>query len=78
MDHPEEISLDQQLEEIIDNLDATAKGIARCVLNDQECDPSCLTPKQLKIWNIFIIPELRRLSDHRNDGWAKHLMDRDD
>ncbi|WP_430254322.1 hypothetical protein [Neorhizobium sp. DAR64872/K0K18] len=77
MRHPVELSLEQQLEDLMDDLDGPALGVARKVLVD-DCDLSDLSVKQLRVWSGLVIPAMRRQSENRDARWRKELMDRED
>lgn len=75
MDHPVELTVAEQLEDLIDDLDGRAQGIARKVISE-DGDISGLSDKQLRVWNQVIWPALRRQAQKRDAGWRRELMER--
>ena len=80
MEHPVELSFQQQLEDLIDHLDTdmASYGIAMCVLNDPNCSTDCLSGEQMRVWNAIIAPALKRQAQKRDQMWRKELMERGD
>lgn len=77
MDHPVELSVEEQLEDLIDDLEGAAKGIAHKVIAD-DGDISGLSESQLNVWNRVIWPALRRQAQKRDASWCRELMERAD